>query len=298
MIEVKIEDKIYPQNLRKIKKAPEKLYMEGNIELLKTPGIAIIGSRECTEYGKNTAIKFSRELSLKGVTIISGMAIGIDSYAHLGTIETGGNTIAVLPSGLNNIYPKENIYLYNRILENDGLIITEYEPKEKGNSRRFLERNRIVSGLAIGTLVIEGGYRSGTSVTARIAKEQGKLVFCIPSSLDNIKGITPNRLIKNGAILTTEVDDIIRKIPRLKALNKQKTNEIKVHKQKKNQEVDKEYEEIYNMIIKEKTIHINEIAKRLKKDIKEINYKLMMLELEEKIEALPGDNYKINDKLY
>ena len=202
-MKIDINSESYPENLKRIDKPPKSINAKGNISLLKTSGIAIVGSRKCTEYGKRITRKFSKELSLYGLTIISGMAIGIDTFAHEGCLEVKGNTIAVLPSGFNKIYPRENIKLYNNILENNGLIITEYDENEEASSKNFLERNKIVSGLAIGTLVIEGGLRSGASVTAKITKNQGKKVFCIPSDIESTKGITPNRLIKEGANLVT-----------------------------------------------------------------------------------------------
>lgn len=286
-MKISIDDDIYPEQLRKIEKPPKQLYVKGNIELLKKTGIAIIGSRNNTKYGEEMAKKFAKELSFNGFTIISGMAKGIDSCAHIGCIEENGNTIAVLPSGLENIYPKENKNLYEEIIENNGLVVTEYENTTKQCYERFLERNRIVSGLAIGTLVIEGGYRSGTSVTARLTKEQGKNVFCIPSSLNNPKGITPNRLIKDGAYLVTEVEDIINKYSDLKLNKINKTQNTKMDK------INDEYKDIYMLLNKEKAMHINEIAKKLNIDISEVSYKLMMLELEDKIISLPGSNYKI-----
>ena len=286
-MKIRIEDDNYPEQLRKIENPPKQLYLKGNIKLLDTSGIAIIGSRECTRYGEKMAKKFAKELSLYGLTIISGLAKGIDSFTHIGCIEGTGNTIAVLPSGLNNIYPQENIKLFKDILENNGLIITEYEENEEANSKKFLERNRIVSGLAIGTLVVEGGHRSGTSVTARLTKKQEKNIFCIPSSLENKKGITPNKLIKEGAFLVTEVGDIISKYPELK-LKKQHINKVK----KESDSINKEYKDIYNCLDNEKAIHINEISKRLNLNINEVSYKLMMLELEDKIVSLPGNNYK------
>lgn len=286
MIKIRIEDNNYPEQLRKIEKPPKQLYLEGNTKLLNIPGIAIIGSRECTKYGEKMAKKFAKELSLYGLTIISGMAKGIDSFAHIGCIEGTGNTIAVLPSGLNNIYPKENKELFNEILENNGLIITEYEENEKADYQKFLQRNRIVSGLAIGTLVVEGGYRSGTSVTARLTKKQEKNIFCIPSSLENKKGITPNKLIKEGAFLVTEVEDIISKYPELKLKKKS------VKKSKKEVLVNEEFKGIYNCLDDEKTIHINEIAKKLNLSVGEVSYKLMMMELEDLVISLPGNNYK------
>lgn len=285
-MKISIEDSIYPKQLKKIKRPPKQLYLEGNIKLLETAGIAIIGSRECTKYGKIIAKKFSKELSLRGLTIISGMAEGTDSFAHIGSIEATGNTIAVLPSGLKNIYPKENIDLYNNILKNNGLILTEYEENVEGISKRFLERNRIVSGLAIGTLVIEGGYRSGTSVTARLTKEQGKKVFCIPSGLENPKGITPNKLIKEGAFLVTNVKDIINEYPDLNFKKKY------IKKVRQEDLIGEEYKMIYNVLDKEKEIHVNDIAKILKLNINEVNYKLMMLELDDKIVSLPGNNFR------
>ena len=275
-MKITIEDKEYPESLKQIKNLPRQLYLKGNVKLLKTPGIAIVGARNCTQYGEKMAKKFAKELAEFGITIISGMALGIDSYAHISTLEANGNTIAVIPSGHSNIYPKENQKLYNQILEN-----------EKATSNKFLERNRIVSGLALGTLVVEGGKRSGTSVTARLTREQEKLVFCIPSSLENPKGITPNNLIKEGAILVTSVNDIIENYKYLK-LKKTKTTKKKIT----NTNVKEEYMEIYKLIPTNGSIHINEIIKKSNIPIQDISYKLMMLELEEKIEALQGQNYR------
>lgn len=291
MIKIKIEDNSYPEQLRKIKNSPNQLYLEGNIKLLNVPGIAIIGSRECTKYGEKMAKKFAKELSLYGLTIISGMAKGIDSFAHIGCIEGTAKTIAVLPCGLNNIYPQENKKLFKDILEKGGLIVTEYEENEKADYNKFLERNRIVSGLAIGTLVVEGGHRSGTSVTAKLTKNQEKNIFCIPSSLENRKGITPNKLIKEGAFLVTEVEDIISKYPELE-LKKIEVNKKYNTKFKKEVFVNEEFKAIYNCLDNEEATHINEISKKLNLNINEVSYKLMMLELEDKIVSLPGNNYK------
>lgn len=278
------DDELYPSMLKNIKNPPQYLYCNGNINLLEKPGIAIIGSRVCTNYGKRIATEFSKKLSEYDITIVSGMAKGIDSFAHNGAIDVGGSTIAVLPCGFNNIYPKENKGLFEKIIENKGLIITEYEEKEEADSKKFLERNRIVSGLTIGTLVIEGGYRSGTSITANLAKAQGKKVFCIPSNLESSKGITPNKLIKEGAFLVTEVEDIINKYPEMKFIKKKLD--------KKDENIKEEYKTIYNCLDYEKVVHINDISKIVKLDISEVSYKLMMLELQDKIISLPGNNYK------
>ena len=209
MIKINIEDTRYPKILRNIKNAPKQLYLEGNIKLLDTHGIAIIGSRKCSENGSKMAKKFAKELVSQNITIISGMANGIDTYAHIGALENRGNTIAVLGCGFNNIYPQKNEKLYKQIIKNNGLIVSEYPPETEASSEKFIERNRIVSGLSIGILVIEAKHRSGTSVTAKIAKSQNRRVFTIPHDLSDKYGIGTNRLIKKGASLITSTKDII-----------------------------------------------------------------------------------------
>lgn len=179
LIDLKNEN--YPNKLKQIKKPPKKIYIEGNIQNLNLPYcIGVIGSRNNTSYGEKWCKFFVKEFVRYGMVIVSGMAVGIDSIAHKEAIENGGRTIAVIPSGLNNIYPKVNKNLYKLIINNGGTVITEYEPYEEASSKRFIERNRIVSGLSDGVFVVEASYRSGTSVTAKIALEQNKKVFCIP----------------------------------------------------------------------------------------------------------------------
>lgn len=292
---ISIEDLMYPDLLRKIKKPPKQLYVKGNVELLRSLGIAVIGSRDCSEYGERMAKKFAKGLCLSGFTVISGMAIGIDSFAHFGSLSVGGATIAVLPSGLGCVYPEENIALYNKIIESNGLVLSEYEDSERACSERFLERNRIVSGLAVGTLVIEGGFRSGTSVTANLTKEQGKNLFCVPSTLESKKGITPNRLIREGAFLVTDVVDIVNKYPELNLNRCGFDNfDVNIFRDVKMDDfsVDEEYKCVFDVLDTESVININDIVKRLNLDINEVCYKLMMLELEDKVLALPGNNFK------
>lgn len=183
--------------------------MQGNLELLNNPIISIVGSRSCSENGKSLARKFAYELSQCGITIASGLAKGIDTVAHLYSYKEKGKTIAVLPNGFNHIFPKENIGLYEKILDNGGLVMSEYPPDIKAKSKYFLERNRIVSGLSLGVLVVEAAYRSGTSVTAKLAKTQGRKVFALPHEIWDSHGVGTNRLIKTGATLVTCVEDIL-----------------------------------------------------------------------------------------
>ena len=177
---IKYEDKAYPELLKKIKNPPKKIYIKGMQENLNTRAIAVVGSRNCTPYGEKWCEIFVKELVKYNLTIVSGMALGIDSIAHKTALKYGGKTIAVLPCGLENIFPQKNKNLFKKIIELNGTVISEYAPKTEAFYDLFLQRNRIVSGLSVGLLVVEAAYRSGTSVTARLALSQGKNVFCIP----------------------------------------------------------------------------------------------------------------------
>lgn len=283
---ITIEDDSYPERLRQIKKPPKQLYVLGNESLLNGENFAIIGSRKCTEYGKKQAERFARELSLEGINIVSGMAIGIDGIAHRACIEEGGKTIAVLGSGFNHVYPKENIDLFYRILEKDGVVISEYEPNVEADGRNFPARNRIVSGISIGVLVIEAAHRSGTSITAQYARKQKKSVYCIPSSVDSNKGVGIAKLVEKGAKLVLKPQDILRDYKIEKTSN---FKQIKLKNFVESQIPDK-YKKIYNTISEEGS-HVNNIAKKLKRPIQEVNQELFLMELEGFIEKKAGGYY-------
>ena len=289
-----IEDKRYPTQLKEIKDPPQQLYIEGNIELLKTNILSIIGSRLCSENGMKLTQKFSKELVYQGMTIASGMAVGIDTIAHQTVLEENGKTIAILGSGFNHIFPEENKTLYEKIIKNKGLVITEYPPEVKAKSNHFLARNRIVSGLSLGILVIEAKHRSGTSVTAKLAKQQGKKVFALPHEVDDKHGIGTNRLIREGAKIVTCTKDILKEFPFLvyqTLPKKEKQNILNKRKECKN----KEYQEIYQLITEE-PISIDEIVRKCHYNLKEINHIVLMLELEELIEKVQGGYQCILDK--
>ena len=282
IIKITIKDENYPDKLKKIKNPPQQLYLKGNIELLNQNIISIIGSRSCTENGRKLAKKFASELSDQGIVIASGMAKGIDTVAHKTTLDANGKTIAVLGNGLNYIFPKENQKLYNEILENDGLIISEYPPETKPASNLFLERNRIVSGISIGILVIEAAFRSGTSVTAKLAKEQDKKVFVLPHEIDESHGVGTNQLIRRGAILVTSTKEIINEFTFLNYKEIEKTEE-RIDKKI----VKEEYKEIYELIASGVN-SINEIYRKSNKSMSEVNRILFMLEVEEYIAKTEG----------
>lgn len=207
---VTILDSDYPKMLKHIYDAPVVLYYKGNKELLNNENtIAMIGSRQCTDYGKKVSVRLAYELVKKGICIVSGMAKGIDSYSHIGCIKAGGKTIAVLGSGVDYIYPKENVRLYNAILQTGGLIISEYVIGTKPNKLNFPARNRIISGLSKGVVVIEAKKKSGTLNTVDFALEQGKDVFVVPGNITSLNSEGTNELIKQGAKCITSVEDIL-----------------------------------------------------------------------------------------
>lgn len=273
---IKQKEENYPKRLLKIQNPPKKLYVEGNSSLLNQNSIAIVGSRKLSEYGKKQAEIFSKQISKQGISIVSGMAIGIDTIAHIYSMKEIGKTIAVLGSGFNNIYPKENKHLYQKILENDGCVISEYPPEESVNMENFPRRNRIISGLAMGVLVVEARKVSGSTITARHAIKQKKEVFCIPNQIDKVTSYGTNELIKNGANLVTNPKDIL--------------DFYNLEIEEKYQEEIEKYKVFYEVIGK-LPISANEIARITNKTIAQTTESLFMLELEGAIRQVGGNKY-------
>lgn len=236
---IHICEKSYPQALKQIYDAPVSLYIRGNKEILNGKNIGIVGCRECTDYGKKAAKYFAYNLSKeKSVNIVSGLAKGVDSYAHWGSVGANiecestkncgkkqescgkinddcgklkndcGKTIAILGNGLDMIYPKENIELANEIIRNGGAIISEYPCGTKPDKMNFPARNRIISGLSKGIIVIEAKEKSGTLITVDFALEQGRDVFVVPGNINSINSVGTNDLIKQGAKMVTSYEDI------------------------------------------------------------------------------------------
>jgi DNA processing protein len=203
------EDSQYPPLLREIPHPPFGIYIRGTLPENDQLTIAVVGTRRATPDGKSTARRFATELTRAGIAIVSGLAFGVDAAAHEGCLDAGGKTVAVLACGLANIYPRNNESIARKIIAQGGAIISEYPPDMPAYPSRFLERNRIVSGLSKGTLVIEAPERSGSLATARFAFEQNRDVFVVPGGVahPNFKG--SNRLIRQGAELVTCAEDIL-----------------------------------------------------------------------------------------
>ena len=203
-------DELYPHNLLNIYDRPAFFYVLGRLDDEDVP-LAIVGSRNASTYGRYTTDRISRELALRGITIVSGMARGIDSCAHRGALAAKGRTIAVLGSGLDVIYPPENKKLFDAISSN-GAVISEFPLGTQPLSYNFPARNRIISGLSYGVVVVEAGEKSGSLITAKLAMEQGREVFAIPGAIDSASSRGTNSLIKQGAKLVENIDDILEDI--------------------------------------------------------------------------------------
>ena len=307
----------FPEKLKIINKPPKKIYYKGNINLLFKESFGIVGTRKITDYGIKNCEYFTKEFVYRNIPIVSGMAIGTDSIAHKTTIENGGETIAVLGCGFDYIYPEENTDLFMNIIKSGGLVITEYERDIKPLKINFPKRNRIISALSEGILIIEAAYRSGTQITANWAYKQGKKVFALPGRLDNYLGMGVNRLIKEGAILTTSIEDILIHYPqfsnkkckeRLKKAKIKKANKLNIENKadkiadvKKDNKliINNDFYTLYNLI-KNGYSNLDEIFDQVKdtnkEDISNVLEKLMSMELEGLIKKDISGGYEIIEK--
>lgn len=279
---IDINSDYYPEKLRKIKDPPEKLFFKGNINLLSENSIAIVGSRNLSEYGRKNEKKFVKDIALMDITVVSGMALGADKVAHEETLNVNGKTIAVMGSGFNKIFPKENIELFERIISENGLVITEYDDNVKPVSKNFPKRNRIISGISEAVVVIEANIISGSLITARLAYKQGKNVFAFPGRLDMKQGIGVNKLIQNGAKLVMSYEDVISELPCFSSRRKK----IIIH----NPQIKKEYRRIYNLLTVE-PITLEEIALKTNNSVMCTAKLLSLMEIEDLIERKIGVGY-------
>ena len=277
-----IESENYPELLKKIPDRPEKLFVRGEIagdEIF----FGIVGTRRASDYGKEIAFSFAKQLTKEGITIVSGMALGIDSFAHQGALAGNGKTIAVLATGLNQktIYPQTNLKLAAAILEQKGALISEYEPDNHGACFTFLQRNRIIAGMSLGVLVVEAKIKSGALNTAHWAKKQGRKVFAIPGPIFNINSRGCHLLLKQGAILTENVNDILRAMalpPRARQVIANPQN---------NQE------KIIGDVLKNGALDIEQIIEKTGLAARDVSRALSVMELEDRVKTLGGNTYAL-----
>ncbi len=216
----------YPPELAQISVAPLLLYVVGQLDSLHQPKLAMVGARKATAYGINTAFVFAQELAEQGICLVSGGAIGVDTAAHKGALDKGGITIAVMGTGLLNLYPKINKSLFTAIIENQGCLISEYPLQTLVQARLFPARNRIISGLSLGVIIVEAGFKSGSLISANYALQHNREVFSVPGRISDKASVACLDLIKQGAKLITHIDDVLSEFPSLNLLPQKASMDI------------------------------------------------------------------------
>jgi len=279
---ITLQDKDYPAILKEIHDPPKELYIEGEIINQDKVAIGVVGTRKYTQYGKEVCLDIAGKLAKLGITIVSGLAKGIDTFAHQAALENNGRTIAVLGSGLDkgSFFPRSNYSLSKKISQ-QGAMISEYPPGTRGTQFTFPQRNRIISGLSLGVLIVEAPEESGALITAALALEQNREVFAIPGSIYEKNSIGTNQLIKMGAKLVTDVEDILEELNLSHLLTTEKK-----HIKPENKE-----EEIIISILSAQPTHIDEIIKKSGLPAGTVNSVLMILELKKVVRNLGRGNY-------
>ena len=281
---ITIKDESYPKLLAEIYNPPLLLYCRGEFDLKDDFTLAVVGTRKYTNYGKQTTDYLVKELARNNLTIVSGLALGIDCLAHLATLEAGGKTIAVLGSGLDrqNIYPSQNRYLAEKIIAGGGAIISELPLGTPPLRHNFPQRNRLISGLCLGTLIIEAGEKSGALITAAYALEQNREVFAVPGSIHSPASAGPNKLIKEGAKVVTSAADIIETLNLTQA-----TAYISAKKIMPEGENEKKIISLLSF----EPIHIDELVRASGLDTGVANSTLVIMEMKGMIKNLGGMYY-------
>lgn len=273
-----IEDnsKYYPDSLREIPNSPKQLYYSGDISLLSANSIAVVGSRKYTVYGKNVAHMIGKALGASEVPVVSGLASGIDTFAHEGVLDGDGQPIAVLGTGINRIYPPRNKALMEEVAKK-GLVISEYEPDFGGKPYTFPARNRIIAGLAKAVVLIEANFKSGALITAQYAMDYGKTVYAVPGNINSQFSMGTNLLLRDGATPLVVIDDLLREM-------NVEVKDVKVEKMNlSGDEMD-----IYNVIKQNNGISVDDISHILNKKTPELSAILTILEIKGAVTSYGG----------
>lgn len=285
-----LADPIYPPLLREIPDPPPFLYVAGTLEEESIP-IAVVGSRNATPYGLSITRQLCRDLSDIGITVVSGMALGIDSAAHTGALLGAGPTVAVLGSGLGNIYPRENRRLYSKIIAR-GAVITEFPVLAEPEAHHFPIRNRVISGMALGTLVVEATKKSGSLITARLAADQNREVYAVPGNIQSFKSTGTHTLIKQGAKLVEHAQDIVEELaPDIRSKIGKKVEELK-KKSTPPPSLTEEEKTVYDAL-GTYPLHIDDLMKKLSLPPGKLSSTLLQLELKGIVQQAPGKYFLI-----
>jgi DNA processing protein len=285
---VTAESDDFPELLRQIPGPPTRLYVVGNLDALHLPALAIVGSRNPTAGGRQNAYDFANYLARTGFCIVSGLAQGIDAAAHEGALAAGATTVAFLGHGIDSVYPAENHELARRIAAS-GALCSEYPLGSPVRREHFPQRNRLISGLSLGTLVVEAARRSGSLISARLAAEQGREVFAIPGSIHNALSRGCHQLIRQGAKLVETADDIVSELAPLAGHLLQNTD-ISTEPAAVGAPVDREYDKLLSALSFDPAT-ADQIARQSGLTIEQVSSMLLILELEGKIQLQPGGRY-------
>ena len=294
---VSLSDVEYPARLKEIYDPPVVLYVRGNVELLAKPGIAVVGTRHPTPYGTGMSERLSTDLAAHGLVIISGMARGVDTAAHRGAISAKGKTIAVFGTGIDVMYPKENTRLAEQILAFHGALVSEFPVGTFAAPQNFPIRNRIISGMSVGVLVVEAAEYSGTRITSRCALEQNRDVYAVPGNVTNKNAWGPNTLIKQGAKLVATWEDVWEELPTdvQVALSSEQHESVEPATASlfPDDSTSPHEKKILKLIKPDESTHIDQLVELLEGEMSssEIFAALFELELNGKIRQLPGKNF-------
>lgn len=274
------KDPDYPENLKTIYDPPPFFFLQGELKKEDKKALAIVGTRRASHYGKSVAEKLASELVQRGVSIVSGLARGIDSIGHFSALKEKGRTIAVFGSGLDVIYPREHTRLAQRIIEN-GALISEFLLGTSPLAENFPKRNRLISGLSLGVIIIEAPKKSGALLTAHCALDQGREVFAVPGNIGSKRSEGTNALIKKGAALVTSIDDILNELKGVLTFpSEREMSKLKV-------ELTEEEKKVFNLLSLEPN-HIDKIAKQSNVEIPQVLSVLLSLELKGLVKQLSG----------
>src|SRR5215831_5433530 len=291
---ITFSDPRYPKLLREIYDPPIVLYSLGDLSrAARRPAVAIVGSRRCSTYGKSASEMLSRELARRGVTIISGLARGIDAAAHRGALDGGGTTIAVMGTGLDAVYPKENRKLAEHIALR-GALVTEFPLNTPPLSQNFPFRNRVISGIALGVMIVEGAERSGSLITARMAYEQGREVFAVPGNITSSKSFGPNYLIKDGAKLVQTWQDVVEEFPgehKARILAMERSDPSPNQPVLEDAVLSDSDRKVLSLIKTDESIHIDQLIHTTRLNSSDLMSALLKLEMLDKIRQLPGKSF-------
>jgi DNA processing protein len=292
-----LDDGSYPSYLREIADPPITLYVMGDWQgCFEQPGVAVIGSRMCSTYGENASEMLARDLASRGICIISGLARGIDAAAHKGAIRGGGKTIAVMGTGIDAVYPKENAKLVREILDSGGAVVSQFPLGTPPLKDNFPYRNRIISGLSLGVLIVEATERSGSLITARLATEQNREVMAVPGNITSRNSFGTNYLIKAGAKLVQQWQDVVAELPSEIAASIlppkiEETNGKRSSAEKAPTDLNENERKVWENLSPDEPVHIDVLLVSSGLSFGDLNAALVGLDIRDLIRVLPGKHY-------